>query len=128
MLQQLLVLMWFHNKILLYVFVIMYCRVTLCNLWHECYLNDMLLFYCITAWCNLLLLISFLPLFCNSKFNVNRNNFMQNIRINFQNTSTGRKLLLNTTISACLHSLGRWILQVCPTLRNATVSGNVELK
>ena len=129
MLHQLVILMCFHNKILLYVCVRMYCGVTLCNLWHEHYVNDMLLlFYCIAACCNFLSLIIFLPLFCDSKFYVNRSNSIQTTTITVQSTTTGRELRLKTTIPACLQPLERWSSQVCFTLRKATVWGNVELK
>ena len=106
MLHQLVVSVCFQNKILLYVCIRMYCRVTLCDLKHDYYLKDMwLLFYCITACCNLLSLINFHPLFCNRKFYVDRNK--GNITINVQSTTTGKKLRLKTTIRAPLLSLER---------------------
>jgi len=68
-LHQLVILVCFQNKILLYVCVIKYCKVTLCNLCQEYYLNDKwLLFCCITVCCNLLSLISYYPLFLKANF------------------------------------------------------------
>jgi hypothetical protein len=109
MLHQRVILFCFQNKILLYVCVRTYCKVTFFNLWHVYCVNCMwVLFCCIGGCCNLLSLIGFLPLFCKSKFYVNRNNLMNIITINIQSTTTGREFCLKTIIPVCLQSLERW--------------------
>jgi hypothetical protein len=128
-LHQLVILVYFQNKILQYVCVRMYCMLTLCNLCHELlsewYVGVVLLCHWMLQFVITYKLSSTI---FYSKFFVNRNKLRKIICINFQSNTAGRKLRLKTKIPVCLQPLERWSSHVCLTLRKATVSGNVELE